>query len=120
MLFNNGVNRVFLVGEVSDDPRWQLIERERVLCFQLVTNEPFKKANAKCIHHEWHSIKIPKELAENGMALQKDDVVYIQGRIQTRAVFEEGVKQYKAEIMVLNIERVSTASQHVPAISDLF
>lgn len=111
MLFSGGVNRVFLVGKIADEPVWQVVQGQRVLCFQLITAEPYRKGNSKLTHQEFHHIKIPPGLVEGDILIQKDQLVYIQGKIQTRVVFEDDVKQYKAEILALNIQQVDVNSQ---------
>lgn len=116
MSYNTGINRVFLLGNVSDDPTWQIIDGKRMLCFQLATTEEIKKGNGTYEHTEWHSIKMPPDLVKNRMHIQKDEQVYIQGKIQTRMVFEGGVKLYKAEILATSVEYLKTANKYLRAL----
>ena len=116
MSYNTGINRVFLLGNVSDDPAWQIIGGQRMLCFQLSTTEEIKKGNGTYEHTEFHCIKVPPELIKNRLHIQKDAQVYIQGKIQTRVVFEDGVKLYKAEILATSVEDLKTANKYLQAL----
>lgn len=113
MSFNTGINRVFLLGNVSENPDWQLIEGQRMLCFTLITTEDVKKGNGSYEHTEWHTIKISPDLTKNGVHIEKDEMIYIQGKIQTRVIFENGIKLYKAEILATSVEHLKTANNYV-------
>src|SRR5579872_4509655 len=99
MSLNTGINRVLLVGNVDQEPNWQTIDERRMLCFQLSTTEEIKKGNGTYEHIERHSIKMPSELIKNGLKIKKHDLIYLQGKIRTRIVYENDVKLYKTEIL---------------------
>ena len=103
MPFNATVNRVFLLGRVADDPLWNQKGNKRVLCFNLTTTEEIRKGDTMLEHIEMHHIVIPSEIAGDTF-FQVGEWVYIQGKIQTRPVFEDGVKMYRTEIWSTNIE----------------
>ncbi|MBV8389740.1 MAG: single-stranded DNA-binding protein [Mucilaginibacter sp.] len=109
MPFNATVNRVFLLGQISDDPTWQQNAGKSMLYFTLDTTEEIKKGDSTLEHIEQHRIKIPADIAGNAL-IQKGKSVYIQGKVQTRGVFEDGVKMYRAEILVSSIEVLKTTS----------
>jgi single-strand DNA-binding protein len=111
MPFSTGVNRVFLLGRVGDEPKWETISGQRVSCFQISTTENIKKDGSTIKLTEWHHIKMPAETARNVTSLKSGDLVYIQGKLQTRIVFESGVKLYKTEIVVLNIEKLEFSDE---------
>jgi single-stranded DNA-binding protein len=113
MSFNTGINRVFLLGTVNESPAWQIIEGQRMLCFTLITTEEVKKGTGSYEHTELHTIKISPELIRNRIHIEKDEMVYIQGKIQTRTVFENGVKLYKAEILATSVEHLKTANKYL-------
>lgn len=113
MSFNTGINRVFLLGTVSENPAWHIVEGQRMLCFTLITTEEVKKGNGSYEHTERHTIKISPEVFKNKIHIEKDDTVYLQGKIQTRVVFENGVKLYKTEILANSIEHLKTANKYL-------
>lgn len=109
MPFNATVNRVFLMGKIADEPVWAQKGNKRLLCFTLSTTEEIRKGEALLEHVELHHIIIPSEIAGN-TPFQSGKWVYIQGKIQTRPVFEDGVKLYRTEIWSTNIEFLKTKS----------
>lgn len=109
MPFNATVNRVFLMGKIIDEPLWAQKGNKRLLCFTLSTTEEIRKGETVLEHVEMHHIIIPAEVAGD-IPFQKGKQVYIQGKIQTRPVFEDGVKLYRTEIWSTNIELLKTRS----------
>lgn len=103
MPFNATVNRVFLLGKINDEPLWQQNGSKRMLYFTLATTEEIRKGENYYEHTELHWVKIPAEIAGD-LPMQKGKWVYIQGKMQTRGVIENGVKMYRTEIVVSNIE----------------
>jgi len=111
MPFNTCVNRAFLLGRVGSEPTRETISGQLVLYFRLSTTENIKKDSSTSKHTEWHNIKLPSELLDGNAGPEPGDLVYIQGKVQTRIVFEEGVKIYKTEILVINIEKLELSEE---------
>lgn len=109
MFTNSGINKVFLLGTIGKEPRLHNFEDQReVLCFPLVTTEVIKKNNENIDLIEWHNIKIPKEVAVANLQLQKGQMLYIEGKIQTRSFYdEEQIKKYKLEIIATKFQVVN-------------
>jgi single-stranded DNA-binding protein len=103
MPFNSTVNRVFLLGDIIDEPIWAQKGNKRALCFTLTTTEEIRKGETILKHIERHQVVLPPEIAEN-IPAKKGEWVYIQGKVQTRVVFEGGVKLYRTEVWAINIE----------------
>jgi single-stranded DNA-binding protein len=101
------------MGNVSDEPAWKTIDGQQVLCFLLATTEELRKGNKPYEHTELHRIKVPPEMMKNGTHFQKDDQLYIQGKIQTRVVYENEVKLYRTEVLVTSIERLTAENKHM-------
>ncbi|MGI4750620.1 MAG: single-stranded DNA-binding protein [Janthinobacterium lividum] len=111
MFTNSGINKVFLVGNIGKDPRLHNFQdQQEVLCFPLITNEIIKKNGEDFELTEWHNVKIPKAVAViNTQELKKGDLLYIEGKIQTRSFYdEEQVKKYKLEIIAVKFQVLST------------
>jgi single-strand DNA-binding protein len=113
MPFSSGVNRVFLVGQISDEPEWQVINQQRLLCFLLATVEDIKKDGGSHKHTELHHIKIPPELITDDNSLKPGDLLYVQGKLQTRIVYENGVKLYKTEVFVTSFEKLKFTKESI-------
>jgi len=111
MPFSAGINRVLLMGQIGEELRWQVISGEHVLCFQFSTTENIKKGGVAHKHIEWHSIKVPRELIRDDAELQPGDQVYVQGKLQTRIVFENRVKIYKTEVLVTSFEKLKFSNK---------
>jgi single-stranded DNA-binding protein len=103
MPFSATVNRAFLLGRIADEPVWNQKGNKRVCCFNLATTEEIRKGDATLEHIEMHHVVIPSEIAGDGF-FRVGEWVYIQGKIQTRPVFEDGIKMYRTEIWSTNIE----------------
>ena len=113
MPFSSGVNRVFLIGQISGKPEWQTINQQRLLCFLLATIEEIKKDGGSYKHSEWHNIKIPPELLKGDTDLQCGDLLYVQGKLQTRIVYDNGVKLYKTEAFVTSFEKLKFTKESI-------
>jgi single-strand DNA-binding protein len=111
MLNNCGINKVFLLGVISKEPRWhkngQGIE---LLCFTIVTQEDIGKNGTTIEHLETHLIKAPtKSIAD--LHLKKGQTVHIEGKIQTTAFTDEQqIRRYKTEIMAIRMVVVAQAN----------
>lgn len=111
------VNKVILLGFVSKEPRWHVLDHKRALTFTLVTDEMFKKNGKSVDHHEWHQIRVPEEVAADDIVIEKGMQVYVQGKLQTRQVKDEnGIKHYRSEIIagiieIMNFSKPQTGSE---------
>lgn len=108
MLNNSGVNKVLLAGYVGKQPRKHSIHDTQMLCFPLVTQEFIKKNGENTEHLEWHQIKMPLDSAGIDYLINKGDLVYLQGKIQTQQFTDEqGIKRYKSEIVASYVQLLS-------------
>ena len=107
MFNNSGINKVFLVGNIGKEPKiHDFQDQQEVLCFPLITTETIKKNGEDFELTEWHNLKIPKAIASTtNQQLKKGDLMYVEGKIQTRSYFdEEQIKKYKLEIIVIKFQ----------------
>ncbi|MCJ8210467.1 single-stranded DNA-binding protein [Mucilaginibacter sp. RS28] len=113
MLSNSGINKVFLVGHIGKEPRLHSFQNEpQMLCFPLVTLEFIRKNGETTEHQEWHYIKLPADATEEKQDLKKGQLVYVQGKIQTRKIVDEQqVKRYKTEILAQQIQVLNNPVQ---------
>jgi single-strand DNA-binding protein len=117
-MFNNaGINKVFLVGHVGKTPRLHTqADGQNYYCFPLATNEFIKKNNQSVEHTEWHQVKIPTtQITEIAPDLDKGHLIYLEGKIKTKAFTDEqGIKRYKSEIISVIFRVLSSLSVPVP------
>jgi single-strand DNA-binding protein len=101
----SGINKVILVGHLGKDPEVRHLEGGvSVASFPLATSESFNKDGRKIEQTEWHNIVMWRGLADVAAKyLQKGKLVYIEGKLRTRA-FEDkgGMKKYTTEIVAEN------------------
>ena len=90
----NGVNRVFLVGNLGRDPEIQSFENGvKKASFSLATTEGYRKEGERAEHTEWHNIVLWRGLAEVAEKwLKKGSTVCIEGKIRRRE-YEDKDKQ---------------------------
>lgn len=82
----SGSNKVFLKGNIGQDPEMHYTEAGRAICrFTLATNERWKDSNGNRQEHtEWHRIKCFGRLAEvAGEHLSKGSQILAWGKIRT-------------------------------------
>ena len=98
----SGVNKVILVGHVGKDPEVRYLEGGvAVARFSLATSESYKNKNGEKVEQtEWHNITVWRQLAEIvDKYVKKGQLLYIEGKIRTRTVGEEGNKKYFTDII---------------------
>ena len=103
MAWNNGVNRVILLGNIDQDGSFaNPNDRRDSLRLVLVTNEVMRKNNAEAVHLERHLIKIsPGCLSHKAMEFSQGRKLTVEGRIATRSYIDyDGEKRYVSEIEV--------------------
>ncbi|MBS1524914.1 MAG: single-stranded DNA-binding protein [Bacteroidetes bacterium] len=112
---SSGINRVFLLGSVAEEPHWQEIEGKEMLCFRLSTTEKLKRGDSFQEHTEYHNIKIPPEMVNDAVCPKRNQHLFIQGKVQTRVVFHDGVKLYRCEILAASIRTVDNDMEYLIA-----
>lgn len=102
----NGINKVTLVGNVGDAPRFNQLENKLMVAnFSLATNDDYKDKEGKEVKKtEWHRITVFNKRAEAVKNyVKKGDTLYVEGKIQTSTYEDkEGVKRYSTEIICDN------------------
>jgi len=106
------INKVILVGHLGKDPDSKYLpDSTPVSNFTVATDENYKnKSGEKVQKTEWHKIVAFGKLAEIcTQYLTKGKLVYIEGRIQTRAWDDkEGVKKYTTEIVASSMQMLDS------------
>jgi single-strand DNA-binding protein len=109
------INKAILVGRLGADPEVRYTpEGAMVTNFRIATDEQWKDKNGEKVQKtEWHKIVAFGKLAEIcGKYLVKGKLIYLEGRIQTRAWDDkEGVKRYTTEIVASNMQMLDSKGQ---------
>ena len=108
------VNLAILIGRLGADPEVRYsADGSMITSFRVATTEKWKDKEST----EWHKVVTFKKLAEIcGNYLKKGSLVYISGRIQTRAWDDkEGVKRYTTEIIANSMKMLDGKKESAPS-----
>ena len=101
-----GLNRVMLLGNLGADPELRVTPGgQAVLKLRLATNETYlDRSNVRQERTEWHRVTVWGRRAEAlGKILQKGDLLFVEGRLQTSSYEKNGEKRYSTEVVANNI-----------------
>ncbi len=101
-----GLNRVMLLGHLGADPELRVTPGgQAVLKLRLATNETYlDRNNVRQERTEWHRVTVWGRRAEAlGKILQKGDLLFVEGRLQTSSYEKNGEKRYSTEVVANNI-----------------
>lgn len=111
---SSSVNKVILVGRLGKDPEVRFTPGGAAVAnFSIATDESYTdKAGEKQKKVEWHNVVVWGKSVEAFVQpyLHKGDLVYIEGKLQTRSWDDKatGVKKYTTEVNVSDIKALST------------
>ena len=99
----SSLNKVILIGRLGADPEMRYTaDGAPVATFNVATSESWKDKNSGAWQEktEWHRVVAWRNLAERAEQLKKGNLVYIEGKIQSRE-FEgrDGNKRKIVEIV---------------------
>jgi single-strand DNA-binding protein len=101
-----GLNRVMLLGNLGAEPELRVTPGgQAVLKLRLATNETYlDRNNVRQERTEWHRVTVWGRRAEAlGKILQKGDLLFVEGRLQTSSYEKNGEKRYSTEVVANNI-----------------
>lgn len=98
----DGLNRVFLIGNLGADPELRFLDNGTAVCsVRLATTESYlNRDKERQERTEWHNVQVWGKRGEAlGKLLKKGDTIHVEGALRTRSWEDkEGVKRYKTEI----------------------
>ena len=97
----SSVNKVILVGHIGNKPEGRYTPSgTSTASFSLATNESWiDNEKEKKEHTEWHNIVAWNKLADFATEyLQKGQLIYIEGKLQTRT-YKDDVQHWKTEVI---------------------
>jgi len=95
-----------LLGNLGAEPELRVTPGgQAVLKLRLATNETYlDRSNVRQERTEWHRVTVWGRRAEAlGKILQKGDLLFVEGRIQTSSYEKNGEKRYSTEVVANNI-----------------
>ena len=104
----NGMNRVFLCGNVSKDPKYRTFDQGAILEVRLVSNEGYKDKDDQWKEHtEYHNVVIKGNRA-TGLSkhIKKGTGLIIVGKLRTRSwddKEQEGKRQFITEVHAIEV-----------------
>ena len=105
------LNKVLLIGNIGNDPEIRILQGgAKVASFNIATTERYKDRNGEVKENtEWHSCTAWDKKADIvEKYVSKGMQIYLEGKLTTRSWEDQGgVKRYKTEIQVINIQLLS-------------
>lgn len=104
---SEGVNRVFLMGNLGSDPELKVTAGGlAILKLRLATSKSYKdKEGVKQNNTEWHSCTMFDKRAEAlAPHLKKGDRIFVEGELRTTSYEKDGEKRYRTEIIVGDVK----------------
>ena len=102
-MHKGSVNKVVLVGHLGGDPETRYTPSGAAVAnFNMATNQTWRDANGELQDKtEWHRCVMFGKSAElAGELLKKGQLVYLEGKLQTRNWEDkDGVKRYTTEVV---------------------
>lgn len=102
------LNKVFIIGRLTNDPQLRSTKTgQAVAVFSVATNRQWTdQQNQKREEVEYHNIVVWGKQAETtSKYLVKGQIVYVEGRLQTRSYEDKaGVKKYATEIVAERVQ----------------
>lgn len=108
------MNKVMLIGNVGQDPEVRYVDSDlAVATLSLATVERgYKLQNGTEVpaRTDWHYLVFWRGLAKVvEQYVRKGDKIYVDGKIRTRSYDDkQGVKRYVTEVLVENLEMLSS------------
>jgi single-strand DNA-binding protein len=115
---SSSVNKVILVGRLGRDPEVRSTNNGTAVCnFTIATDETYKdRSGERQKKTEWHNIVVWGPSVENFVQphLHKGDLVYIEGKLQTRSWEDKknGGMRYTTEVNVADIKSLTSKSEN--------
>ncbi len=99
----SSVNKVILVGNIGNKPEGRYTPSgTSTATFSIATNESWvNNEQEKKDHTEWHNIVVWNKLADFSTEfLQKGQLIYVEGKLQTRTYKDkDDVQHWKTEVV---------------------
>jgi single-strand DNA-binding protein len=101
------LNKAMVFGNLTRDPELKSLPSGIQVCtFGIATNRVYKDREGKRAEQtEFHNVVVFGRQAEtSAQYLKKGSSAYVEGRLQTRNWEQDGVKQYRTEIVAERVQ----------------
>jgi single-strand DNA-binding protein len=101
------LNKVMLIGRLGKDPEMRFLpDGTPYAQLSLATERNWRnEAGEKRSETDWHNVVAWNKLASVcGKYLSKGQLVYVEGRLQTRSWDDDGVKRYRTEVVAEQVK----------------
>lgn len=106
------LNRVQLIGRVGKDPEFRMAGEAKVANFSFAISEKYKGEEKT----EWVNIVMWNKNAEIlERYVKKGDLLYLEGKMQTRSWEKDGVKRYTTEVNAFSFQMLGSKGQQSQA-----
>lgn len=104
----SSVNKVFLLGNLGDDPKIKRFDNGGVICnLSIATTEKWQDRNTgeQKSNTDWHNVQVSGKQAENcEKYLKKGDKVHVEGKNRTRSYTDsDGQTKWVTEVVCRSI-----------------
>lgn len=110
----SSVNKIHILGRVGKPPEVRNLENgATVATFSVATSETWKDkvSGEKKESTTWHNLVLWRGLAEIAAKyIHKGDLIYVEGKIQTRPWEKDGITRYTTEIIVSELKMLGSKS----------
>ena len=99
---NNGINKVFLIGNLGKDPEIRVFNENKKASFSIATGRSWKDASGNKVEKtDWHNVSVWGKLAEIvEKYVKKGMKLYIEGALNYSSYEDNmGNKKYFTEIV---------------------
>ena len=105
----SGVNKVILVGRMTRDPELRTTGTgKEVVNFGLATSEKYNGEEKTEFHN---CLAWTKTATLINQYCKKGSQIYVEGKLQTSSWEKDGVKRYKTEIVVFQVQFLDSKPQ---------
>ena len=113
-----GMNRVFLMGYIGNDPELRQAGSALVMNLRVATTSRYRDRNDEYQERtDWHNVTVWGRRAENlAVMVGKGDLVVVEGALRTHSYEKDGIKRYVTDVRASDI-RFLGKRQHDPGAS---
>jgi len=106
----SSINKVILIGRIGQNPEIKKFDNNQVANFSLATSEKYKDKDGNNQEKtEWHNVSIWGKLSVIvDKYCKKGDLIYLEGKLQTRSYEKDGQKKYMTEVIGYNLQMLGS------------
>ena len=118
----SSLNKAIILGRVGQKPEGKTLDSgAKLVTFSLATHEAWKdKQGNKQEDLQWHNITVWGKQAENVYKyVDKGDLLYVEGKLQTDQYEKDGEKRYSTKIVAREVKFLTPKQDKRPPGNDM-